>query len=89
MSAEENNMEIEEQEVKVKKPQRRGTKERMTRLIARTTSDSIQDLYEDILNENSRLKNENDKLRNLNISIQREYDELRQGLLCDRMNKLI
>lgn len=89
MNFEEINPQMEEVECKTKKPRKRGVKERVTNLIARAGSDSIQFLYEDILEENEKLKSDVDKLRGMLSSIQREYDELRQGMLIDRMNKLI
>lgn len=69
------------------KQKKKGPKERITRLVKRINGDSIQELYEDILEENLRLKKELDRERSLNLSTTKELDELRFNLLQDRMIK--
>lgn len=79
---------IEDENLPSIKHKKKGPKERITRLVRRINGDSIQELYEDILEENTRLKRELDKERNLNILNTREIEELRHNLLHDRLLNL-
>ena len=74
--------ELNNKQIKVK---RETKKKRITNYIKRCPKDDIRDVYNDILDENEKMRKELEKERQLRIAIQNEYDELRNGLLHDRV----
>lgn len=72
-----------------KKPKRvNKSKEKIMNIIKRSFDLTPKNVYEDILEESIKKGIELDKERNKNVALQRELDELMQGLLNTRLNNL-
>ena len=71
-------------QVEKKKPKRESMKDRQTNYIRRCGRNEAQDIYSDIIEENTKLRKELEKARQLITNLQREGEELRNGLLQDR-----
>lgn len=75
--------------VEEKKPKRvNKSKEKIMNIIKRSFDLTPKNVYEDILEESIKKGIELDKERNKNVILQRELDELMQGLLNTRLNNL-
>ena len=76
-------------EVDEKKPKRvNKSKEKIMNIIKRSFDLTPKNVYEDILEESIKKGIELDKERNKNVALQRELDELMQGLLNTRLSNL-
>lgn len=78
-----------EKDVEEKKPKRiNKSKEKIMNIIKRSFDLSPKSVYEDILDESIKCRSELDRLRVQYNNIQREYDELKQGILNTRLNNI-
>lgn len=68
-----------------RKPSKVTRKQRIANYIYRLKDDNIEQVMEDILKENQRLKRELETLRVAQATQKREYDELMHALLQDRL----
>ena len=82
-------MEVEQPQTEDKKPKRRNkTKDKIVNYIKRSCGGDTREVYEDILEENNKLRNDLDKTRAQLMLIQKEYEEVRQGILDQRLVNL-
>ena len=75
--------------VEAKKPQKITRRQRTQRYIMKIKDDNMDQVMNDILNENKRLRRELEALRVANTSLKREYEELTHALLADRLKNQI
>lgn len=67
-------------------PKKNSRKARINEYIKRIEEDNMEQVLEDILKENKRLHSEIDTARKNLASAKKEYEELVQSILTDRLN---
>lgn len=68
-----------------KKPIKLSRKQRVSQYVKRISDDNMEQVLEDILKENKRLRRELETARIQNTSLRREYEELTHAILRDRL----
>ncbi|EAL43411.1 hypothetical protein KM1_323880 [Entamoeba histolytica HM-3:IMSS] len=63
----------------------RNQKDKMNQYIKRQLNDNLNDLMEDIISENKRLRKEIEKIRNMYNQEMKTNEEIRNGLLEQRL----